>query len=98
MYIVALQKVSKLRNTRCVMSLSGCIVQHDDMQTLKVKKIIVHRMYDPNTINNDIALLKLQKKIDFKKFGGTVAPICLPEVLKGVKPGEKVNLVCALIV
>ena len=64
------------------------------MQTLKVKKIIVHRMYDPNTINNDIALLKLKKKIDFKKFDGTVAPICLPEVLKGVKPGEKVNLVC----
>ena len=75
---------------------SGCVVQHDDMQTLKVKKIIVHRMYDPNTINNDIALLKLKKKIDFKKFDGTVAPICLPEVLKGVKPGEKVNLVYAL--
>ena len=78
------------------MSPSDCIVQHDGMQTLKVKKIIVHRMYDPNTINNDIALLKLKKKIDFKKFRGTVAPICLPEVLKGVKPGEKVNLVCAV--
>ena len=27
---------------------------------------------------NDIALLKLEKRINFSKFEGTVAPICLP--------------------
>ena len=34
--------------------------------------------YNERTTNNDVALLKLKKKIDFKKFSGTVAPICLP--------------------
>ena len=35
--------------------------------------------YDPETTNNDIALLKLEKKIDFSKYDGTVAPVCLPD-------------------
>jgi len=58
-------------------------------QTIKIKKIIMHSKYDPNSVNNDIALLKLGTKIDFKKFGGTVAPICLPESLRAYT-GEKV--------
>ena len=37
-----------------------------------------HFSYNDRTLNNDVALLKLKKKIDFKKFSGTVAPICLP--------------------
>ena len=36
--------------------------------------------YDEKTTNNDIALLKLKKKIDFKKYSGTVLPVCLPDL------------------
>jgi len=39
---------------------------------------VVHRKYDEITTANDIALLKLEGKIDFSLYGGTVAPICLP--------------------
>ena len=63
---------------------------YHEKQTIKIKKIIMHSKYDPNTVNNDIALLKLGTKIDFKKFGGTVAPICLPETLRAYT-GEKVS-------
>lgn len=31
-------------------------------------KIIPHEKYDEDTTNNDIALIRLKKKIDFKKF------------------------------
>ena len=48
------------------------------IQTFKVKKIVVHRKYDERTTANDIALLKLEGRIDFSQYGGTVAPICLP--------------------
>ena len=44
-----------------------------------MKKIIVHRRYDETTTANDIALLKLEGRIDFSQYGGTVAPICLPK-------------------
>ena len=50
----------------------------------KKNKIRVCRLldsrYDEKTTNNDIALLKLKKKIDFKKFSGTVLPVCLPDL------------------
>ena len=36
--------------------------------------------YNDRTTNNDVALLKLKEKIDFKKFAGTVAPVCLPDL------------------
>ena len=44
-------------------------------------KLFIHR-YDPDTTNNDIALLKLSKKIDFSKYDGTVTPVCLPQAPK----------------
>ena len=37
-----------------------------------MKKILVHRQYDERTTANDIALLKLEKRIDFSQYGGTV--------------------------
>jgi len=54
----------------------------DKKQTLEVKKIIIHAGYDTDSGNNDVALLKLKKKIDFKSFKGTVAPVCIPEEMK----------------
>ena len=35
--------------------------------------------YNPQTTNNDIALLKLEKKIKFADFHGTAVPVCLPD-------------------
>ena len=49
---------------------------------LQVKRIVIHPKYDPATTNNDVALLKLKDKIDFGKFDGTVAPICIPQSLR----------------
>ena len=41
---------------------------------------MIDSSYDEETTNNDIALLKLKKKIDFKKYSGTVTPVCLPDL------------------
>lgn len=46
--------------------------------TFQVDYWLMHKNYDPDSTNNDIALLKLKKKIDFSSFKGTVAPVCLP--------------------
>ena len=51
---------------------------YDNIQTIKVKKVLVHRMYNHETTVNDIALLRLERRLDFSKYGGTVSPICLP--------------------
>ena len=37
-------------------------------------KIIPHEKYDEDTTNNDIALIQLKKKIDFKKFKVKIIP------------------------
>ncbi|GJQ70815.1 hypothetical protein Trydic_g742 [Trypoxylus dichotomus] len=44
--------------------------------TYKVEKIIEHKGYLPQTITNDIALIKLQEDV---KYGDKVKPINLPE-------------------
>ena len=62
----------------------------NNKQTFGVKKIIMHSGYDAKTVNNDVALLKLDRKIDFKYFKGTVAPICLPETVRAYS-GEEVK-------
>jgi len=48
--------------------------------TFQVDYYIQHTNYNDRTTNNDVALLKLKEKIDFKKFAGTVAPVCLPDL------------------
>ena len=65
--------------------------EHHKKQTIEIKKIKMHSKYDPETANNDIALLKLKTKIDFQKFDGTVAPICLPGAIRSYT-GEKVGI------
>ena len=42
------------------------------IQTVKVKKVLVHWQYDNDTEANDIAMLKLEKRIDFSQYEGTV--------------------------
>lgn len=41
----------------------------------KVKQIIAHRHYDPDTYNNDIALMELDANITLNQ---NIWPICLP--------------------
>ena len=48
--------------------------------TVFIQKLRHDFSYNEKTTNNDIALLKLKKKIDFKKFAGKVAPVCLPDL------------------
>ena len=48
---------------------------YNKKQSLEIQKIIMHSKYDPESFNNDIALLKLATKIDFKKFGGIIMMI-----------------------
>jgi secreted trypsin-like serine protease len=40
-----------------------------------INKAIIHKHYNDTTLNNDIALLKLESPI---YFGATIAPVCLP--------------------
>ncbi|CAD7083715.1 unnamed protein product [Hermetia illucens] len=42
-----------------------------------VTSIIKHRRFDPDTYNNDIALLRLRKPVVFSK---SIRPICLPRI------------------
>ncbi|KAM3602180.1 uncharacterized protein V6R79_025783 [Siganus canaliculatus] len=48
-----------------------------------VEKIISHEGYDPNTNNNDIALLKLKTPLTFSR---TVSPVCLPNTNVDLSP------------
>lgn len=40
-----------------------------------VKQIIMHADYDTHTMDNDVALLQMARKVEFSQ---TIAPICLP--------------------
>jgi len=44
--------------------------------TYQVQRVYRHQRYNPNRLNNDIALLKLNRPIAFGKY---VKPICLPK-------------------
>ncbi|CAG7728300.1 unnamed protein product [Allacma fusca] len=47
----------------------------------EVKEIISHPAFDPDTLDYDVALLRLKTKISFKNKKSPVIPICLPNVL-----------------
>lgn len=40
-----------------------------------VTAIVRHRSFDPDSYNNDIALLKLRKPVNFSRI---IKPVCLP--------------------
>lgn len=41
-----------------------------------VRRVIVHRNYDPATFENDLALLELESPI---QFDAHIVPICMPD-------------------
>ena len=51
-------------------------VQDGAGQSVFVEKITLHESYNPSTINNDIAILKLKTPLT---FNNNVQPACLPE-------------------
>merc|ERR1712142_1328816 len=40
-------------------------------------RAIPHKNYDPNNMDNDVAVIRLNKEIKFSEFNGNVAPVCL---------------------
>jgi len=42
------------------------------------KHVIIHANYDPDTNNNDIAIIKLEKPLNFATTHSHLQPICLP--------------------
>ena len=52
-------------------------VYEPTQMTFRVTKAIVHPNYDPESRDNDIALLRLSKKVI---FNANIQPICLPTV------------------
>ena len=51
-------------------------VDDGDEEDIPVEKIFKHTSYNPQTINNDIAILKLSRAAKFGKF---VSAACLPQ-------------------
>jgi secreted trypsin-like serine protease len=41
-----------------------------------VRRVIIHRAYEPATFENDIALLELESPVQYDKH---IVPICLPD-------------------
>lgn len=50
-------------------------------QTYRVRSVTVHPYYSRRTLQNDIALMKLSRKIEFSR---NIRPVCLPEASKFV--------------
>lgn len=65
-------------------SLEVCLGMHSssdpDVLRVPVAGVVQHAGYDSNTIDKDIALLRLSKPV---QFGPTVAPVCLPDAEDG---------------
>ncbi|PFX11244.1 Transmembrane protease serine 11G, partial [Stylophora pistillata] len=55
-------------------------------QEIQVEKIITHENYNPNNLQNDIALLKLTESAKIDKGVGRV---CLPDANLSLVPGKK---------
>ncbi|XP_042869613.1 venom serine protease 34-like [Penaeus japonicus] len=53
------------------------IATEANAQLKELSQVIVHPQYNPNTLDNDIALLKLASKIEWPA-DNTIAPVCLP--------------------
>lgn len=44
-------------------------------QTIGIEKFVIHPQYDPNTYNNDVALLELSEDV---RYTPQVSPVCFP--------------------
>ncbi len=45
---------------------------------LKVANLVIHSEYERKTIQNDIALIKLEKPVEFDTKNFRVIPVCVP--------------------
>ncbi|KAJ0177721.1 hypothetical protein K1T71_006594 [Dendrolimus kikuchii] len=89
--VTAAHCVRKLKRSRIRVILGD----HDQTVTTEsaaimraVTSIIRHRSFDADSYNNDIALLKLRKPVNFSKI---IRPVCLPAA--GVEPAGKEGIV-----
>lgn len=48
----------------------------------QIDKIIVHEQYDSASYSHDIALIRTKTPMNFKRSGGYVNSICLPQTNK----------------
>ncbi|XP_055908440.1 trypsin-1 [Eupeodes corollae] len=78
--ITAAHCVKKLRRSK-IRVIFGDHDQHITTESKAIQRavttIVKHRSFDPDTYNNDIALLRLRKPIVFSKI---MKPICLPRL------------------
>lgn len=42
-----------------------------------VKRIVIHSQWNPKNVNNDLALIELERPIDFDGKESHVSPVCL---------------------
>lgn len=61
-------------------------------QEVFVKTIETHESYDPSTKQNDIALIKLDRSIEYDDY---VRPLCLPSI--EAKPNETIYVAGTLL-
>jgi len=54
-------------------------------------RAIPHKDYDPNTMDNDVAVIRLNKEIIFSSWPGTVSPVCLARKKDGDYPDTDVT-------
>ncbi|XP_063602924.1 trypsin-1-like [Penaeus indicus] len=66
------------------------IASEANAYAIRVSQIVIHPRYNRNTLENDIALLKLSSKITWPS-DNTVAPVCLPAA------GESFSDVSAIV-
>ena len=90
-FIPTFQIIHSKRDNRQVDSLFKSLGDHnrdinESEQIIQVSKYIVHENYQNTPLNNDLALVHLEKPVI---FGKNVQPVCLPK--QGEKPdvGEK---------
>ena len=80
--VTAAHCVKKLRATNLQVRLGEWDVAKDDEfypnVDFTVDEVIVHKEYYPNMLHNDIALLRLDRYVDFTRYPH-ISPVCLPE-------------------
>lgn len=64
------------------------LIHEDCEKEIQVLEIIKHELYNPDTNDNDVALLRLSEEVNFDRF---VKPVCLPS------EDAQVNTLCFVV-
>ncbi|XP_048469932.1 transmembrane protease serine 9-like isoform X1 [Rhincodon typus] len=70
----------------------GTIYRNDETSTAvkrKLKRIIVHPLFDPSTLDYDVALLELTTSISFSR---SIQPVCLPSPVHIFRTGKNCTI------